>query len=95
MGVITFALRASFLLFADKLVLPRILERALNYVPAAVLAAIVTPALLRSEGQLDLSLTNPRLWAGMIAALIAWRSRSILLTIVVGMLGLWLLQRLI
>jgi branched-subunit amino acid transport protein len=95
MGLITFAIRASFLLFSEHFTLSRRLERALKYVPAAVMAAIITPALVLPEGQIDLSITNVRLLAGIIAALVAWRSRSILLTIVVGMAALWITQWLV
>lgn len=95
MGLITFAIRASFLLFSEHFTLSRRLERALKYVPAAVMAAIITPALVLPEGQIDLSITNVRLLAGIIAAIVAWRSRSILLTIVVGMAALWITQWLV
>jgi branched-subunit amino acid transport protein len=93
MGLITYAIRASFLLFSEHFTLSRRLERALKYVPAAVLAAIITPALVLPEGQIELSITNVRLLAGIIAAIVAWRSRSILLTIVIGMAALWTLQQ--
>jgi len=36
-----------------------------------------------------LSLDNDRLWAGLLATLVAWRTRSTWLTIAVGMLALW------
>lgn len=35
---------------------------------------------------------QPRLYAGLAAALIAWTTRNVLLTIAGGMLALWLLQ---
>ena len=86
----TFALRASFLLLPERLGTPKSFERALRYVPTAVIAAIVTPAVLQfgsAEGSLDQLV--PRLVAAAVAGLIAWRTRSILYTIVVGMLTLW------
>jgi branched-subunit amino acid transport protein len=95
MGLITFAIRASFLLFSEHFTLSRRLARALKYVPAAVLAAIITPTLVLPAGEIDLSITNVRLLAGIIAAIVAWRSRSILLTIVTGMAALWITQWLV
>lgn len=91
MGLITYVIRASFLLFAERLTLSPRLKRALRYVPAAVLAAIIAPALLLPEGNIALS-GNARLLAGLAAALAAYFKRSILLTILVGMGALWLLQ---
>ena len=82
-GIGTFAMRASFLAFADRLAdVPPAVQRLLRQIPPAALAAIVLPALLRPEGTVDL--TQPRLVAGIIAALVAWRTRNIALTLAVG-----------
>ena len=47
---------------------------------------------LSPQNQLDLRLTNTHLVAGLIAVLIAWRTRNLLLTIILGMLALWVWQ---
>jgi branched-subunit amino acid transport protein len=57
-----------------------------------VLSAITAPELFLHEGTLDASPANPRLLAGLIAILVAWFSRNTLVTIVAGMLALFLLQ---
>lgn len=94
-GLITFGYRLSFLLFASQLNLSPRLQRALRFVPAAALSALVLPdLLLRSDG-IDLSLSNIRLLAGVVAAIVAWRTKNVLLTIVIGMVALWALQWLI
>lgn len=92
MALITFLLRFSFIALLDKITLPPVVERGLQYVPSAVLAALIVPALVYDDSGLNLSPLNPRLLAGLIAAVVAWRSRNILLTIAVGMAALWLLQ---
>jgi len=61
-------------------------------VPASVLAALTLPGFVILHGSLDVSLTNPRLIAGALAALVAWRTRDVLATTVAGMGSLWLLQ---
>ncbi len=92
MGLITFALRASVIAaFGRAGVSPRI-RRSLRLVPPAVFMALVTPALVRPEGSVDLSLANAHLLAGSVAALVAWKTRSTLLTIVTGMGILWVLS---
>lgn len=91
-GVITFALRWSFIALAGIMTLPRPLQNALQYVPAAVLAAIVLPEVLVQHQQIAVSVTNWRLLAAAVAAFVAWRTRSILYTIVAGMAALWLLN---
>ena len=62
----------------------------LRQIPPAALASIVAPALLRPEGHFDL--TSPELAAGLVAALVAWRTRSTALTLVVGMVLLFVLR---
>jgi len=83
-GAGTYAMRASFLGFAHRMTtLAPWLQRVLRQIPPAALASLVLPALLRPAGHLDV--TQARLFAGVAAALIAWRTRSTLLTLVVGM----------
>jgi branched-subunit amino acid transport protein len=83
-GAATFSMRAVFLAFAHRLSdVPPALQRVLRQIPPAALAALVGPELLRPEGRLDL--WQPHLLAGLVAVLIAWRTRNILLTLVVGM----------
>jgi len=90
----TYLLRLSFIELWKWLRVPPLMMRALDYVPAAVLAALVAPALLRSGGAVDISLDNLRLYAGLAAAVVAWYSRNMLLTLVTGMAALWLLETL-
>jgi branched-subunit amino acid transport protein len=94
-GVVTFGYRLSFILLAERLRLPGLLRRALRFVPVAVLTAIIVPALVFSQDTLDVSPGNARLMAGVLAVLVAWRTRNMLLTIAVGMGALWLLQALL
>ena len=91
-GLITFAIRLSFILFWGRLNVPDWLQRALRFVPPAVLTAIIFPELLIRNGSLDASITNPRLVAGAIAILVGLKTRNMILTILVGMAALWLLQ---
>jgi branched-subunit amino acid transport protein len=91
-GIITYAIRLSFILVFGRWQIPPWLQRALRYVPPAVLTAIIFPEILVSDGQLALSIGNARLLAGLIAILVAWRTKSAVITILAGMGTLWLLQ---
>ena len=90
----TYALRLSFIYLFGKVEMPGWLRRALRFVPASVLAALVFPALTYPNGTFDLSLGNVRLLAGIGGALVAWKTRNVLWTIAVGMVLFWLLQAL-
>ncbi len=91
-GAVTFALRLSFIALVGRIETPLLLGRALRFVPAAVLTAVVVPLLFYKNGALEVSLGNERLLAGAVAALIAWRTRSVLFTLGGGMATLWMLQ---
>ena len=93
-GLITFGMRFSliYLLAEGKFQIPETMRRALHYVPPAVLSAIVFPELLLRNGTLYLSLENFRLAAGLVAVLVAWFSKNTLITIIAGMVALFLLQ---
>lgn len=86
MAAVTFAVRYPVLAVVGRVPLPNRVFRALRYVPAAVLTAIVVPAALMPEGALDLAPGNAYLVASLLAVLVAWRTKNLLLTIVSGML---------
>ena len=88
MALVTFVLRAGFLMLPPSVQTPEFLRRALRYVPAAVLTAIWAPELVLTPG-------NERLFAGAVAIAVAWRWRLTFVTIVAGLAALhlfhWLL----
>jgi len=91
-GIATYATRLSFVIFFGTREMPAFILRMLRFVPIAVLSAIIWPQLFLVNNTLHLSLNNPRWIAGILAGVIAWRTRNVLLTIVVGMIVLWVLQ---
>ena len=93
-GAINFAARLSFIVLFARREMPPLLARALRHVPAAMLTAIVVPAIVfAAPGELALGAGNVKLIAALVAGVVAWRWRNTLLTIAVGMGALWLLQR--
>ncbi len=91
-GTITFLIRFSLIYLFGRFQIPQTMRQALRYVPPAVLSAITLPELFFQNEVLDFSLANTRLLAGLFAILIAWISRNTLLTIVAGMVALFVLQ---
>ncbi len=92
-GAGTFLLRFSFLgLLGRGGDVPAAATRALRLVPAAVLAAIVAPAVAGRGADVDLA--TARFVAAAIAAGVAWRWQNVGLTLASGMVALWLLQAL-
>lgn len=91
-GLITFGIRFSLIYLFGRLHIPETMRKALHYVPPAVLSAIIFPELFLSDGRLNLSLDNYRLFAGVFAVMVAWFSKNTLVTIIAGMIALFLLQ---
>jgi len=98
MAVVTLLVRYPLLALLGKLSLPESIFRALKYVPPAVLTAIIVPAVLFKGDQFVINYTNDYLVAGVVSVFVAWRSKNLLFTIVVGMATLliwrWLLAAL-
>jgi branched-subunit amino acid transport protein len=94
-GLLTFGMRFSFIYLFGRFHVPETMRKALHYVPPAVLSAIIFPELFLRERQLDLSLDNQRLFAGLVAIIVAYLTKNTLVTILAGMLALVLLQALL
>ena len=96
-GAGTFALRVSLIALLGRIEqTPPALERVLRFIRPAVLAALVAPAIVLLNGEPTfIAPLNPRLVAGLVATVVAWKSRNVLLTIVSGMGILWIVQALI
>jgi len=88
MALVTFLIRYTMFALGERVKFPDLLIRALHYVPPAVLTAITVPAVLMPGGdKLKLSYTNPYLLGAVVACGVGWFSRSLLLTIAVGMVA--------
>ena len=89
-GLLTFIIRLSFIALLGKWSPPEWVKRALRFVPPAVLTAIIFPELLIRDNHFLPA--NPRLLAGLFAAVVAWRTKNVILAIAVGMAVLLILQ---
>jgi len=91
-GLLTFGTRLSFIFLLDRIKVPVWFRRGLRFVPVAVLSAIILPELTSPNNTLFISWRNPQLLAGLVAILVAWKTRNVLLTILAGMAALVLFQ---
>lgn len=91
-GLLTYAIRLSFIYLYGKIHIPAWFQRSLRFVPPAVLSAIILPELFYHAGRLDISAGNDRLVAGVIAIAVGWWTRNLLLTLLAGMSAVLLLS---
>ncbi len=92
MGLITFAIRVSFLVLPASTRLPDLFERALKYVAAAVLPALVIPDVLFRAPPAGWAFDPVRLIAAAVAVCVALWTKNVLATLASGMGMLWLLK---
>jgi branched-subunit amino acid transport protein len=93
LGATSLATRGSFVLFLTRFEVPRTVQRALRFVPPAVFTALLVPELVFARGSLHVGLDNVTLVAALVAAPVAWRTKSTTATILVGMAALLLAER--
>lgn len=92
-GLGTYGLRVSLILLLGRVTVPPVVARGFTYVGPAVMAAIAVPPILAPAGAFDPA--TLRLPAAAAAALVAWRFRSVPLTLAVGLGTFTLLTRLL
>ncbi|MBC3884353.1 AzlD domain-containing protein [Undibacterium griseum] len=81
----TMIARSGFWLAGNRINLPKRVQEALRYAPACALAAIIVPDLLFYQSQMNFTINNPRLVAGVMATIYFLLRRNMLQTIFFGM----------
>ena len=95
-GAGPYGIRLSMLVFVRHDALPVAAREALKFVTPAVMAAIILPAVVYTNGSgtFDVGFGNERVLAAVVAGGVAWRTRAVWPTIAVGMVALWVLKAL-
>jgi branched-subunit amino acid transport protein len=86
MAAVTFAIRYSLIGLSGRVKLPPAVVFALQFVPPAVLTAILVPAVLFSGGKLSVGFGNARLVGAVATVLFAFWKKNLLFTIGAGMI---------
>jgi len=83
MGIVTYATRSLMLSMNFKIA--KNLELFLSFVPFSILSALIFPTLLVPGKDLDLSISNHHLLAGIVAIAVAYFSRKAAVTVIIGL----------
>jgi branched-subunit amino acid transport protein len=94
-GFLNYLSRLSFIAVFARRSMPPLLERALKYVPAAMLTALIVPMIVAGPADAAPVAFNPRVAAAIVAGVVAFFTRSSLATLGTGMAALWLLQAMV
>ncbi len=92
LAVGTWAMRSLPIMLHGHVPMPPWAEHLLRYVPVAALTAIAVPGALYLKAAGVYHLEPPRIVAGVVAMLVALKTRNVAATLVAGMLVLWVAQ---
>jgi branched-subunit amino acid transport protein len=91
-ALLTFIPRVLPLMLFSKIQIPLWLLRWLEYVPVAVMAALIGQELFMSDNQLVPITQNAALWASLPTIAVAIWTRSLLGTVLVGIVAMMILR---
>jgi branched-subunit amino acid transport protein len=86
MALVTYIPRLLPVYFLSSRSLPSLAVAWLRFVPVAVLAAMLFPSILVQGDQVAIGPDNLFFWAALPTLLVAWKTRSLFGSVVVGMI---------
>lgn len=93
MGIVTYLPRWIPLIFLSNRRLPEWLRQWLDFIPAAILSALILPALVTTGEPRQLNLFQPALLVSIPTFIFAWKTRSLAGTVIIGMALFWGAQK--
>ena len=75
----------------DRRVLGTKLKQVLGYVPSAVFPAIIFPAIFFNDYGNLIELTDPKIYGAIVAIIVGYLSRNIIVTIFSGLISYWII----
>ena len=91
-GLVTLAIRASFIVLPPDTEVPAWLNGGLKFVAAAVLPALIVPDVLFRDLTPGHIVNAYQIIAAILAAAVALKTKSTFSTLMTGMVALWLLK---
>jgi branched-subunit amino acid transport protein len=89
MGIVTYLPRCVPLIFLSRYRLPEWVRQWLEFIPVAVLSALILPALVTTGEPRHLTFFQPALLVSIPTAIFAWKTRSLAATVILGMALFW------
>ena len=90
MGIVTYIPRWLPLIFLSQKTLPRWFAQWLDFIPAAILSALIFPMLVTAGEPRGLDFLRPELIVAVPTLIFAVKTRSLAGTVIVGMLLYWI-----
>tara|TARA_E500000331_G_C17108184_1_gene648425 strand:- start:434 stop:745 length:312 start_codon:yes stop_codon:yes gene_type:complete len=90
-GLITYFTRMSMVTLIDKDIFTENFRKILNYVPSVVFPSIIFPGVLLDDYGTLVAITDPKIYGALIAIIVGYFSRNVILTIISGLTSYWFL----
>ena len=92
MTAVTYGPRAFPLLFLSKADLPKWFDTWLRYIPTTIFGALIFSEIFVKENGLDLALTNIELLVSIATFILAYKMKSLAVTVFFGLTLYWGMQ---
>tara|TARA_Y100000816_G_scaffold125522_1_gene88327 strand:+ start:84 stop:398 length:315 start_codon:yes stop_codon:yes gene_type:complete len=89
-GIINYLSRLGSVLLIKPERLNENTKKILSYVPSAVFPAIIFPAVFLNESNTIVQINDPKIIGFIVSIIIGYLSKSIITTIISGLLSYWL-----
>ena len=90
-GLITYFTRMGMITLINKDIFNENFRKILNYVPSVVFPSIIFPGVLLDDYGTLVTLGDPKIYGALIAIIIGYFSKNVILTIVSGLTSYWFL----
>jgi branched-subunit amino acid transport protein len=90
-GVLTYLTRMTMIALVSRDMLGDKIKAVLAYVPSAVFPAIIFPAIFINDYGTFVEINDPKIFGAIVAIIVGYFSRNIILTILSGLISYWLL----
>ena len=90
-GILTYFMRMTMIALVDRDLLGDKIKAVLEYVPSAVFPAIIFPAIFINDYGLFVEISDPKIFAAIVAVIVGYLSKNIIATISSGLVSYWFL----
>ena len=90
-GILTYLTRMTMVALVRRDMLGDKLKDVLSYVPSAVFPAIIFPAVFFNDNGIFVEISDPKIFASIIAIVVGYFSRNVIATISSGLISYWII----
>lgn len=90
MAIVTYISRILPMIIFSKNDMPESIKDIMKFIPIAILSSLIAKDIFFSGDNLYISFTNPKIISGIIVLLVAYKFKSIAVSIAVGAISIFL-----